>query len=166
MTDKIKGWDQFLNESENTPTDIKTVNDVEKFILGLAKTGKLFHFDDSASTIIKSGGSKLFKREEAAKIEAAMDQSFEVCEKEFGKQGLWEGFVKGVFIGYIAFGASKADDGNVYIVKGNGGPGKIKITTLADYKDMESKFMDPSIDDDAENNENDINKWFDSLKKA
>lgn len=163
---KISRWDEFgLNESEAPKKwTINTVKDVENFLLDLAREGKLYHFDDPADDIVGPHGP-LFTDKEAVNVQDAMDKSFEVCEKTFGKDGFWEGMIKHVMGGYIVFGADvEPATGDVYVVSGEGGKNNVKTTTLADWQEIAN---DPKYYTEENGfNEEAIDKWFNGLKKA
>lgn len=155
----LKKFDEFINESrgvdlgDKLPSDVKSVADVEQFILTLAKTQNLYHFDDDAKDIVSSNGGRVFTDSEAEVINKLMEKSFEVCDRHYvqsGKlkeHGFWEGFIKGVFLGYVAFSASEDPEAKLYVVAGSGGPGKVKYTSYKDYQEMESQELDEAATD-------------------
>lgn len=161
----LKKFGDFINESRGSgletklPEGINSVADVEKFILVLAKTQNLYHFDDDASEIISTSGAEIFTPEEAAKINSLMEKSFDICDEHYVKSGkikehgFWEGFIKGVFFGYVAFSAGEDPESVLYVVSGSGGPGKVKSTSYKDYQEMESLELD----------ETETDKWFAGL---
>lgn len=161
----LKKFDDFINESrgvdldEKLPADINSVEDVEQFILTLAKTQNLYHFDDDAKDIVTSSGNEAFSESEAEIINKLMEKSFDVCDKHYVKSGkikehgFWEGFIKGVFFGYVAFSASEDPEAKLYVVQGSGGTGNVKYTSYKDYQEMESQELDDSQTDE----------WFSKL---
>jgi hypothetical protein len=160
----MKNFEEFsLNEAaggvnilQHIPQDVTTVKDAEQLILGLSKNGLLFHFDDDPHEIVSSkNGGLVFTEEEADKIQELMEKAFDVCNTHYGIQhGLWEGLIKGVFFGYIAFSAEEKPDSTVYVVEGSGGPGKVRTVAYIDYQEMESE----------EYNNEETDKWFQQLQ--
>lgn len=165
---KISRWSEFgLNEAEQPKKwTINTAKDVENFLLDLAKAGKMFHFDDPAAEIVDRNDTPLFTEEEAANVQDALDKSFEVCEKAFGKDGFWEGMIKDVIAsqGLIVFGADvEPATGDVYVVSGDGGPDSVRTTTLVDFQEMSK---DPRYYTEETGYTDEVEKWFSGLKKA
>ena len=156
---KLNTNEGSVNESAVDDIELKTVKDVEDFILGLAKEGKIYHFDDDPHDI------EIFTPEEADAIDAKMDSAFEICEQAYGPQGFWDGFIKDVFgPGYISFsGDMEPMAGDVYIVAGSGGPGNVRKADMATYKEVTSSMYDEAkgeYDGDA------LDAWFSSLPEA
>jgi hypothetical protein len=160
----ILKYNEFLNESSGTdlvkklPKKISSTNDAEKFLIELARAGKIFHFDDDAHDIITKDG-QLFTEEEAEQINELVDQAFSVCEKKFGKNGFWEGFIKDVLPKWMVFSGSK----DVYIIKEFGGSNDfVKKISEKEYEDIQIEYRDKdgNFDVDA------FDKWFHSQKNA
>lgn len=143
----------YLRES----VEITTAEEALDYVVDLARLGKLFHFDDDAKEIVNDAG-RVFADDEADSVNAAMAQIRDVLSDHFGiDDGIWEGMVQGVIMGYLVL---SVDGRTVYVIKGGGGKGCVKVTTMADWKRLEDS-IDPEDNDDSA-----IDAWFDGLAEA
>lgn len=131
--DHIKLYENFDEEPSKIlgelPDSINTLEDIRDFLLTLAKHGKIYHFDDDATNI------ESFTTEEGKAFNKLMDQAFDLADRKAG--GFWEGIIKSVVAGgYVVF---SINDGKVYIINNEGGPGRVKVTTEEDWKNAPDK---------------------------
>lgn len=139
------------------PEQVKTPKDAEQLLLALAKDGMMYHFDDDPKDVVSASGP-VFTPGQAERLKALMDQAFKACEP-IG--GLWEGLVKGVFMGYTAFTADQEPiTADIYVVDGEGPD--VRQTTYSDYVDMQERLYD----EDKGYDESAVDAWFKKLKKA
>lgn len=160
MNEEDKG-----NWLDTLPVEVKTVKDAEKLLLALAKADKIYHFDDDPHDVVNAINHKeLFTENEADIVKKLVDQAFDICAKHYGKQhGFWEGLIKDVFMGYIAFTADEDQaTADMYVVAG-GGKNNVKVIPQLRYDEQLGQMYD---EDNGEYDETAVDKWFGKLKNA
>lgn len=118
------------------PKQVINVQDAEAVLLALAQCNKLHHFDDDPNDV------PCFSPEEADAVELLMGQMDVVTRKHYGMEqdtapnaAIWEGLVKDVTCGFLAFGGADSGD-RLYVYDFMG---KLSSTSLSDWKKLKAK---------------------------
>lgn len=141
------------------PKQVINIHDAEAVLLALAMCDKMYHFDDDPREIA------CFTPEEAEAVDTLMEQADDVTRLHFGmvdnrwvNAGIWEGIVKDVLPGYMAFGADN-DRATIYVYN------DFKLSQV--YQDEWEKIKVDTFDEESGAYDTDgLDPWFEGLERV